>query len=118
MYMAVASLFCIIAMVADLIHGLKNKKLWFPYKYFTLNAASLNVIAVAMKLPMDLNNPTRGVRLDDKAQSMAFCDHDGTTLDLHMFRFNDSKFQRDIELKYQAVMRALRDLKPATIKKD
>nr|XP_043616671.1 uncharacterized protein LOC122588591 [Erigeron canadensis] len=31
-----------------------------PCKYFTLNAASLSVIAVAMKLPMDLNNPMSG----------------------------------------------------------
>ncbi|KAI3679382.1 hypothetical protein L2E82_51291 [Cichorium intybus] len=56
MYIALASLFCTLAMVADLLHGLRNRKLWFPCKYFTLNAASLTVIAVAMKLPMDLNN--------------------------------------------------------------
>ncbi|KAI3523057.1 hypothetical protein L1887_01113 [Cichorium endivia] len=43
-------------MVADLLHGLRNRKLWFPCKYFTLNAASLTVIAVAMKLPMNQNN--------------------------------------------------------------
>ncbi|PWA59183.1 hypothetical protein CTI12_AA308920 [Artemisia annua] len=59
-YIAVASLFCILAMVADLIHGLKNRKLWFPCKYFTLNAASLTVIAVAMKLPVDLSDTMRG----------------------------------------------------------
>ncbi|GJX55827.1 hypothetical protein Tco_0285724 [Tanacetum coccineum] len=57
MYIAVAYLLCILAMVADLLHGLKYRKLWFPCKYFTLNAASLTVIAVAMKLPVDLNNP-------------------------------------------------------------
>ncbi|XP_076953856.1 uncharacterized protein LOC143628064 [Bidens hawaiensis] len=55
-YIAIASLLCILPMVADLLHGFKNKKLWFPCKHFTLNAASLTVIAVAMKLPMDLNN--------------------------------------------------------------
>ncbi|KAJ0764641.1 hypothetical protein HanPI659440_Chr08g0294441 [Helianthus annuus] len=55
-YIAIASLFCMLPMLADLLHGFKNKKLWFPCKYFTLNAASLTVIAVAMKLPMDLNN--------------------------------------------------------------
>ncbi|GKE82038.1 hypothetical protein Tco_1552038 [Tanacetum coccineum] len=60
MYIAVASLFCILAMVADLLHGLKNRKLWFPCKFFTLNAASLTVIAVAMKLPVDLSNPMLG----------------------------------------------------------
>ncbi|KAJ0764654.1 hypothetical protein HanPI659440_Chr08g0294571 [Helianthus annuus] len=56
-YIAVASLFCILPMLADLLHGFKHKKLWFPCKYFTLNAASLTVIAVAIKLPVDLNNP-------------------------------------------------------------
>ncbi|KAL7594988.1 hypothetical protein Lser_V15G28813 [Lactuca serriola] len=55
-YIAIASLFCSFAMVADLIHGLRNRKLWFPCKYFTVNAASLSIIAVAMKLPMDLSN--------------------------------------------------------------
>ncbi|KAI3523297.1 hypothetical protein L1887_01358 [Cichorium endivia] len=55
-YITLASLFCILAMVADLFHGLRNRRLWFPCKYFTLNAASLTVIAVAIKLPMDLTN--------------------------------------------------------------
>ncbi|XP_042751563.1 uncharacterized protein LOC111886902 isoform X2 [Lactuca sativa] len=55
-YIALASLFCILAMVADLLHGFRNRKLWFPCKYFSLNAASLTVIAVAVKLPMDLTN--------------------------------------------------------------
>ncbi|PWA60621.1 hypothetical protein CTI12_AA326940 [Artemisia annua] len=72
-YIAVASLFCILAMVADLIHGLRNRKLWFPCKTFTLNAASLTVIAVAMKLPVDLSNPMRGVADQiAKIGSMAF----------------------------------------------
>ncbi|XP_076956597.1 uncharacterized protein LOC143631858 [Bidens hawaiensis] len=54
-YIALASLCCILAMVADLLHGLRSRKLWFPCKYFTINAASLSVIAVAMKLPVDLS---------------------------------------------------------------
>ncbi|KAJ9554756.1 hypothetical protein OSB04_009370 [Centaurea solstitialis] len=73
LYIAVASLFCILLMVADLLHGLRNKKLWFPCKYFTLNAATLTVIAVAMKLPMDLNNPMPGgTDWTAKLESMAF----------------------------------------------
>ncbi|PWA65884.1 hypothetical protein CTI12_AA331520 [Artemisia annua] len=72
-YITVASLFCVLAMVADLIHGLKNRKLWFPCKTFTLNAASVTVIAVAMKLPMDLSNSMPS-RVDQVAKigSMAF----------------------------------------------
>ncbi|CAH1452261.1 unnamed protein product [Lactuca virosa] len=29
-YIALASLLCVVAMVADLLHGLRNRKLWFP----------------------------------------------------------------------------------------
>ncbi|XP_071739215.1 uncharacterized protein [Rutidosis leptorrhynchoides] len=54
-YIALASILCIIAMGADLLHGLRKKKLWFPSKYFTLNAASITIITVTMKLPVDLN---------------------------------------------------------------
>ncbi|XP_042752022.1 uncharacterized protein LOC111905405 [Lactuca sativa] len=71
-YVALASLFCILAMVADLFHGLKNRKLWFPCKYFTLNAASLTVIAVAMKLPMDLSNLMPGY-VDQAAKIGSTC---------------------------------------------
>ncbi|KAI3679386.1 hypothetical protein L2E82_51295 [Cichorium intybus] len=55
-YIACASLLCILAMMADLLHGLWNRKLWFPCKYFTLNAASLTVLAVTIKVSMDLSN--------------------------------------------------------------
>ncbi|CAI9289897.1 unnamed protein product [Lactuca saligna] len=72
-YIALASLFCVIAMVADLLHGLRNRKLWFPCKYFTLNAASLSLIAIAMKLPVDLNNSMPGdVDQAAKVGSMGF----------------------------------------------
>jgi hypothetical protein len=72
-YIALASGFCILAMAVDLLHGLRCRKLWFPCKYFTLNAASLTVIAVAMKIPMDLNNPMPGL-VDQAAKlgSLAF----------------------------------------------
>ncbi|KAD4888178.1 hypothetical protein E3N88_20251 [Mikania micrantha] len=72
-YIALASLLCTLAMVADLVHGIRNKKLWFPCKFFTLNAASLAVIAVAIKLPMDLNNLMPGYMDQDvKIGSLAF----------------------------------------------
>nr|GEV51851.1 hypothetical protein [Tanacetum cinerariifolium] len=72
-YIALASVACILDMVVDLLHGLRHRKLWFPCKYFTLNAASLTVIAVAIKIPMDLNNPMPGL-VDQAAKlgSMAF----------------------------------------------
>ncbi|KAI3679388.1 hypothetical protein L2E82_51297 [Cichorium intybus] len=71
-YIACASLLCILALVADLIHGLRNRKLWFPCKYFTLNAASLTVIAIAIKLPMDLSNLNGNVGMDAKFGSVCF----------------------------------------------
>nr|GEX12514.1 ribonuclease H-like domain-containing protein [Tanacetum cinerariifolium] len=55
-YIAIASLVCTLAMAADLLHGLRNKKFWFPCRFFTLNAASITVITVAMKLPVDLTS--------------------------------------------------------------
>ncbi|CAK9181942.1 unnamed protein product [Ilex paraguariensis] len=54
-YVAAASLVCSVAMAADVINGFRRKKLWFPCKIFTVNAASLTVITVAMKLPVDLS---------------------------------------------------------------
>ncbi|KAI3746101.1 hypothetical protein L6452_08522 [Arctium lappa] len=59
-YIAVASLFCILLMAADLFHGFRNRKFWFPSKYFTLNTASITVITIAMKLPVDLSSPMPG----------------------------------------------------------
>ncbi|KAJ9549514.1 hypothetical protein OSB04_022057 [Centaurea solstitialis] len=59
-YIAVASFFCILLMAADLLHGFRNRKLWFPSKYFTLNTASITVITIAMKLPVDLSTPMPG----------------------------------------------------------
>ncbi|PNX63951.1 plant/MNJ7-17 protein, partial [Trifolium pratense] len=56
-YIAIASLLCLISMSADLIKGFKARKLWFPSKYFCLNATSLTIIAVTVKLSVDLNTP-------------------------------------------------------------
>ncbi|KAF5788399.1 hypothetical protein HanXRQr2_Chr10g0463581 [Helianthus annuus] len=73
MYIALASLVCILAMVADLLHGLRSRRLWFPCRYFKLNAAFLAVISVAMKLPVDLSGSMPGdVDQVAKLGSMAF----------------------------------------------
>ncbi|KAJ6326940.1 hypothetical protein OIU78_013932 [Salix suchowensis] len=42
-------------MAADLIRGFRQQKFWFPSKYFSINATSLTIIAVAVKLSVDLN---------------------------------------------------------------
>ncbi|KAG6384793.1 hypothetical protein SASPL_153611 [Salvia splendens] len=72
-YVAAASLICAAAMAADTIQGLWKKKRWFPSKYFPLNATSLTLLAVAMKLPVDLT--TRMYTVTDrlaKISSIAF----------------------------------------------
>ncbi|KAJ0745364.1 hypothetical protein HanPI659440_Chr10g0397891 [Helianthus annuus] len=73
LYIALASLVCILAMVADLLHGLRSRQLWFPCKYFRINAAFLTLISIAMKLPVDLSGSMPGV-VDQTAKlgSMAF----------------------------------------------
>ncbi|KAL8201400.1 hypothetical protein R6Q57_012739 [Mikania cordata] len=72
-YIAIASLLCTLAMAADLLHGFRSKKLWFPSKYFSLNAASITVIAVAMKLPVDLTSPMPShIDQETKLGSLAF----------------------------------------------
>ncbi|KAG8388708.1 hypothetical protein BUALT_Bualt02G0153500 [Buddleja alternifolia] len=53
-YIAAASLLCTLAMAADAFNGFRTKKFWFPSKFFSLNAASLTFLAIAMKLPIDL----------------------------------------------------------------
>ncbi|XP_024995348.1 uncharacterized protein LOC112528557 [Cynara cardunculus var. scolymus] len=72
-YIAIASGFCILAMAADLFHGFRNRKYWIPCKYFSLNAASITVVAVAMKLPVDLSSSMPG-EVDQAAKlgSLAF----------------------------------------------
>ncbi|KAI3696659.1 hypothetical protein L6452_29112 [Arctium lappa] len=56
LYVAVASLICTLAMVADVFQGFRQRKLWFPCRFFTLNAASITLIGIAMKLPVDLSD--------------------------------------------------------------
>ena len=54
LYVCVASLICTLAMAADAFQGFRQWKLWFPCKFFTINAASITLIAIALKLPVDL----------------------------------------------------------------
>ncbi|CAH1452451.1 unnamed protein product [Lactuca virosa] len=124
MYIALASLFCILAMAADLLHGFRNRKLWFPCKYFTLNAASLTLIAVAIKLPMDLTSLMPGyVDQAAKLGSVAFmCTvmanvlpslaiMDSKELVSNMIALAILKSKQILESKYQAAHQtALKDL--------
>ncbi|CAN1842041.1 hypothetical protein LINPERHAP1_LOCUS36717 [Linum perenne] len=57
LYIASASTACAIAMASDLIHACRNRNFWFPTKLFSMNATSLTVTTVAVKLSVDLNTP-------------------------------------------------------------
>ncbi|GER38511.1 hypothetical protein STAS_15027 [Striga asiatica] len=59
-YIAAASGACLLAMAADALKGFRTQKLWFPCKYFSLNAFSLTLLAVAMKLPIDMTTDMPG----------------------------------------------------------
>ncbi|CAA7021181.1 unnamed protein product [Microthlaspi erraticum] len=75
LYVAVASLICGLAMAADLLHGFRHRKFWFPCKFFSLNATSLTFIAVGIKLSVDLNTsmPSRHDQLSKLSSSVFVC---------------------------------------------
>ncbi|KAL0417094.1 UNVERIFIED_CONTAM: hypothetical protein Slati_3541300 [Sesamum latifolium] len=58
MYVAAASALCSVAIVVDAFSGFRSRKFWLPCKYFSLNAFSLTLLAVAMKLPIDFTSNT------------------------------------------------------------
>ncbi|XP_073121355.1 uncharacterized protein [Henckelia pumila] len=65
LYIAAASAVCVISMALDAFNsGFRTKRLWLPCKYFSLNAFSLTLLTVALKLPVDLTTYMSGV--DDK----------------------------------------------------
>lgn len=74
-YIAAASLLCLVAMAADLVHGIRHRKLWFPCKFFTLNSTSLTLIAIAIKLSVDLNTsmPGREDQLAKLSSAVLMC---------------------------------------------
>ncbi|KAM5572869.1 hypothetical protein ABKV19_012760 [Rosa sericea] len=74
-YVTAASLACLVTMAADVIHGIRHRKLWFPCKYFSINATSLTLIAVAIKLSVDLNTamPSRQDQLAKLSSSVLVC---------------------------------------------
>ncbi|KAJ0736134.1 hypothetical protein HanPI659440_Chr11g0440131 [Helianthus annuus] len=54
-YVGLVSFICTLAMAVDAIQAIWQWKLWFPNRFFTLNASTLTLIAIAMKLPVDLS---------------------------------------------------------------
>ncbi|XP_018634165.1 uncharacterized protein [Nicotiana tomentosiformis] len=74
-YVAGASAACALAMAMDVLHGLRRRKFWFPCNYFSLNATTLTLLAVATKLSVDLNTsmPRRQDQLTKLSSATLIC---------------------------------------------
>lgn len=72
-YVAIASFCCNLGMVADLLLGIRNKCYQIPSKFSSVNVTSMMLIAIAMKLTVDLSGSMPG-NLDQAAKigSIAF----------------------------------------------
>ncbi|XP_051137007.1 uncharacterized protein LOC127255513 [Andrographis paniculata] len=55
LYVVAASAACATAMALDAFHGFRYRKFMFPCRFFALNATTLALISVAVKLSLDLN---------------------------------------------------------------
>ncbi|XP_058106293.1 uncharacterized protein LOC131249499 [Magnolia sinica] len=75
LYIAGGSLVCALFMAIDAFHGFRQRKLWFPCKFFSLNATSLTFLSIATKLPVDLNTsmPRREEQLAKLSGSILIC---------------------------------------------
>lgn len=75
LYVAVASSACSLAMAADAFLCIRGKKLWFPCRFFSLNATSLTLLGIATKLPVDLNSsmPRRHDQLSKLSSTVLVC---------------------------------------------
>ncbi|KAL7160352.1 hypothetical protein ABFS83_01G089200 [Erythranthe nasuta] len=54
-YVVLASASCAVAMSIDALHAIRYRKFWFPTRFFALNATTLTLIGVSVKLSVDLN---------------------------------------------------------------
>lgn len=81
-YAAAASLTCAVVMACDALHGFGKHKLWYPCKYFSLNATSPTIIAVAIKYSLDLNTvmPHKQDRLTKLSSAVFMCTVMGNTM--------------------------------------
>ncbi|XXG75880.1 hypothetical protein AAC387_Pa08g0355 [Persea americana] len=75
LYVALGSLLCFLAMAADAYSGIRRGKLWFPCRYFSINAASLTLLSIITKLPADLNTsmPSRQDQLTKLSSTVLLC---------------------------------------------
>ncbi|MQL77865.1 hypothetical protein Taro_010295 [Colocasia esculenta] len=55
LYVAAASFLCGAAMGFDAYSGFRRRQLWFPSRFFSINATTLTLLGIATKLTVDLN---------------------------------------------------------------
>ncbi|KAK9138667.1 hypothetical protein Sjap_009261 [Stephania japonica] len=51
LYVAAATLVCLLFMLFDILAGFREKKRWIPCRFFPLNSVTLTLLAIATKLP-------------------------------------------------------------------
>ncbi|KAK9085856.1 hypothetical protein Sjap_026267 [Stephania japonica] len=73
LYIAAATLVCLLLMISDILSGFRNRRTWIPCKLFSLNAITLALLSIATKLPVDLT--TSIPRAEDQLSKLT-----GTTL--------------------------------------
>ncbi|KAK9138566.1 hypothetical protein Sjap_009160 [Stephania japonica] len=54
LYIAGATLVCLLLMLSDMIFGFRRRRLYLPCKLFAINSITLTLLATASKLPVDL----------------------------------------------------------------
>ncbi|XP_047337743.1 uncharacterized protein LOC124941454 [Impatiens glandulifera] len=74
-YVVAATIACATAMAADAFHSFRQRKFWFPCKLFSINATTLTLIGVSIKLTVDLNSsmPRRQDQLAKLSSSAFIC---------------------------------------------
>ncbi|KAK9138301.1 hypothetical protein Sjap_008895 [Stephania japonica] len=74
-YMAVATLVCLILMLCDIFSAIRQKKPWIPCRFFVLNSFTLTLLSIATKLPSDLTTsmPSAGDQLSKLCGTSLMC---------------------------------------------
>ncbi|KAK9138662.1 hypothetical protein Sjap_009256 [Stephania japonica] len=54
LYIAGATLVCLLLMIIDIITAFCNRKTWLPCRFFSLNSVTLTLLSVVAKVPVDL----------------------------------------------------------------
>ncbi|KAK9138703.1 hypothetical protein Sjap_009297 [Stephania japonica] len=54
LYIAGATLVCLLLMLCDVLNGIRQRKPWIPCHFFVLNSFTLTLLSVATKLSVDL----------------------------------------------------------------